>query len=397
MMASTNGTTGRRTGRKRGHGEGSITQRKDGRWQGCLMVGYKADGKMDRRFVYGKTRTEVQRKLGELRYQHEQGMLPHTERTRDTVGGYLGRWLEAIKPTVRLPTWERYAILVRVHLVPALGRRKLAALRPDDLQRLYAVKLAAGLSPRTVRYLYAVMRRALGMAVKWGYVPRNVAEASTPPSLPSQKGSWPSPTDIGGLLAVTQAADDQWWPLWTVAAYSGCRQGELLGLRWDDLSLDQATLTVQRTLLGASGGLPAFGEPKTERSRRTITVPPEAVAALRTQRARQAQARLLLGPAYTDLGLVFATQVGRPLLARNVTRAFKVALERAGLPKATRFHDLRHAHATALIAAGVPIPVVSARLGHANAAITLSVYAHVVPGQDADAALRVPQVMRPTG
>jgi len=174
-----------------------------------------------------------------------------------------------------------------------------------------------------------------------------------------------------------------------VAAFTGARQGELLGLQWPDIDFDRATLSIRRTLLPSThGGVPAFGPPKTARSRRTVTLAPEAMAALRTQRGRQREQRLLLGPDYTDHSLVFATALGTPYLASNVHRSFKRLLTRAGRPESVRFHDLRHAAATNSLQADIPLKVVSERLGHHNAQTTLELYGHVTPKMRANAGSR---------
>ena len=202
------------------------------------------------------------------------------------------------------------------------------------------------------------------------------------------------PGEVARLLDTARQAGDPLTPLWSLAFYSGCREGELLGLTWEDVDLDQGRLKIRRTLTRASGGVPQFGQPKTRRSRRTVTIAPEAVAVLRGLREEQARQRARLGPAYADFGLVYATRSGRPLLARNVIRAFKAALARAGLPQTTRVHDLRHAHATALLAAGVHPKVASDRLGHSSVMLTLDTYSHAVQGLNQDAARRVERAIR---
>jgi integrase len=385
---------GGRRPRKRGHGEGTISRRKDGAWQGSVMVGYRADGKPDRRYVYGRTRAEVQRKLNELRQRRERGQLGDPAAGSTTLGAFVSRYLAAARSTLRPRTWRRYDELLRLHVVPALGRTRLDALRPDAVQRLYAAKLEAGLSPRTVRHVHRVLHTALSRAVRWRYVPANVTDAVDAPAVPEAEIAPPSPDQLGRLLDTAHAAGDRLAPLWTVAVYSGCREGELLGLRWGDVDLARGTLAVRRALVGARGGVPQFGAPKTGRSRRTVTLPAEAIEALLAQRERQQRERRRLGPDYADYGLVFASHLGTPLLVRNVIRGFKAALARAGLPGHYRVHDLRHAAATLMLAAGVHPKVASARLGHSTVGITLDLYTHSVEGLDADAAERIQRAVR---
>lgn len=384
----------KRRARKRGDGEGSIYRRADGIWIGKLMVGYRLDGKPDVRSVSSKTRAECQRKLDELRQRAAAGLVGDAAAGRETVGAFLQRWLQAIDGTVRESTHYRYRVNVEKHLVPTIGRYKLVDLRPEHLVALYAAKRKEGLAPRTVKYLHTTMRKALAVAVKWGAVRRNVAAVVDPPRVPRVEIAPPTPVQVAHLLESAETYGDRFAPLWTVAVYSGCREGELLGLKWEDVDLATGTINIRRTLVGARGGIPEFAEPKTARSRRTVRLPADAVGALKVQKDRQSWHRQKLGSNYADCGLVFASQVGTPLLPWNVVRAFKVALARAGLPRTIRVHDLRHAHATVMRKAGVDLKTVSERLGHSTIAITADLYTHAVDGPDAEAAERVQAAIR---
>jgi len=358
------------------------------------MVGYRPDGRPDVRDVYAKTRAAVQKKLAELRQRHEGGMLPDADTERDTLEAFLTRWLDATKANVRSNTWIRYGEYVRLHLVPTLGKTKLSGLRPEMLHRLYAAKLKEGLSPRTVHHLHTVLHTALTQAVRWGNVSRNVADAVDPPAVPRHELVPPTPAEVARLLDSANASDDRFAPMWTVAVYSGCREGELLALQWHDVNLEHGSIAVRRTLISAKGGVPQFGDPKTSRSRRTVMLPSEAIAALRLQQARQNEDRHILGVDYASYDLVFASRTGTPLMSRNVIRAFKATLARAGLSSDTRIHDLRHAAATLMLSAGVHPKVVSERLGHSTIGITMDLYTHSVEGLDVDAAARMQRAVR---
>jgi integrase len=192
--------------------------------------------------------------------------------------------------------------------------------------------------------------------------------------------------DAGGGGA---AAGDRLASLWTLAGQAGCREGELLGLKWADVEWERATVTIQRTLVRVRDGVPEFADPKTEAGRRTLPLPRTALAALRDHRDRQGFERRRLGEDYTDLDLVFASHTGTPLLARNVVRAFKALLARAGLPRTDRVHDLRHSAATALLASGTDLATTSRILGHASPQVTATVYAHVLPRATAEAMARL--------
>lgn len=359
---------------KRGNGEGSISRRGGGGWMGQYTV-HAAGGKK-RRTVYGKTRAEVAKKLARALADREDGLV--FDAGGQTVGGYLDRWLaDSVKGSVRPKTFESYEWLVRKHITPALGSVKLSSLGAAHLQGLYRSKLDAGLSARTVRYVHAVMHRALKQALRWGLVPRNVSEAVDPPKLQRKEIR---PLSCGEARRLLEAArGDRLEALYVLAVHCGLRQGELLGLRWEDIDLEAATLQVRRVLTTAKEG-PKFTAPKTARSRRTARLNRPVVETLRRHHERQFEESTRLADEWRDYGLVFATTVGTPIHPRSLTgRSFKPLLKRAGLPD-IRFHDLRHTCATLLLSGGVHPKLVQELLGHATIAITLDTYSHVLPG-----------------
>lgn len=365
---------------KRGNGEGSISRRGGGGWMGQYTV-HAAGGKK-RRTVYGKTRAEVAKKLARALADREDGLV--FDAGGQTVGEYLDRWLaDSVKGSVRPKTFESYEWLVRKHIAPALGRIKLASLNAAHLQGLYRSKLDAGLSARTVRYVHAVMHRALKQALRWGLVPRNVSEAVDPPKLQRKEIK---PLSRGEARRLLEAArDNRLEALYVLAVHCGLRQGELLGLRWEDIDLEAATLQVRRVLTTAKEG-PKFTAPKTARSRRTIMLNRQAVEALRRHHDRQFEESTQFADEWQDYGLVFATTAGTPINPRNLTgRSFKPLLKQADLPD-IRFHDLRHTCATLLLSSGVHPKLVQELLGHATIAITLDTYSHVLPGMGDQAA-----------
>ena len=272
--------------------------------------------------------------------------------------------------------------LVRGHIVPAVGHLQLAKLSPQHVQSFINDKLAEGLSPRTVQYLHAVLRRALNQALKWDLLPRNVATLVEPPRVRRPEVQPLTTDQVQIFLEATRG--DRLEALYTLVLAVGLRQGEALGLRWTDLELDGGTLSV-RTALQRIGGKLCLVEPKTARSRRTITLPPVVVSALRLHRARQLQERLLAGANWQDTGLVFTTTIGTPMDARNLTKRFQKALKGAGLPK-KRFHDLRHTCASLLLVQGVHPRVVMEILGHSQMSLTMDTYSHVMPTLQQEAA-----------
>lgn len=382
---------------KRSNGEGSIYQRGDGRWVGVVTVGYE-NGRRQRRYHYGASQREVREQLTRSRHEVQQG-LPMRTNERLTVGAYLDSWLQSARSEVRPMTWISYEGHVRLHIAPTLGRVPLAKLTPPDLRALYADRTAAGLSPGSVTRVHATLRRALGQAYRDGLVPRNVGTLVSPPVSRRAEIRPLAPEQARTLLAA--ARGDRLEALYAVAVALGLRQGEALGLRWQDVDLDTGTLTVRRSLQripkplrgpddGGYGEHYRLVEPKTSRSRRTLTMPAIVMAALRDHRVRQRKEQLAAGPAWQGerWGLVFATTIGTPLDARNVSHRFEALLVRAGLPR-VRFHDLRHSAATLMLAQGVSPRVIMETLGHSQIAMTMNLYAHVMPTMQRDAADRM--------
>jgi integrase len=369
---------------RRGNGEGSITQLKDGRWQARVSL---PNGR--RKAFYGRTRRDVAEKLKKALADQQQGLPLVGERL--TVGQFLTHWLEDVaRPSVRPRTYASYAQLLRLHLLPGLGRVPLAKLSPQHVQSFLNSKQTEGLSARTVQYLHAILRRALGQAERWGLVARNVARLVTPP-----KAARPEvqPLDIEQSRQLLAAArGDRLEALYIVAVTIGLRQGEVLGLRWQDIDLDRGLLTVAHQLQRIDGKL-VLTEPKTARSRRTLQLPAVAIEALHAHKLRQLEERLAAGPAWQDSGLVFTTTIGTPLDARNVVRHFQTLLARAGLPRMP-FHNLRHTAASLLLAQGLDIRVVQQVLGHSQIALTANLYAHVTPTLLKDAATRMDALLR---
>jgi integrase len=330
---------------RRGHGEGSIYQRtSDGRWIASVDLGC-VNGKRRRKTLSARSRKEVAEKLKKVLREQQQGLPIHAD--RQTVGQYLDTWLtEVIKSSVRPKTYRSYEGIVRIHLSPVLGRFQLAKLTPQHVQQLLNAKRAAGLAPRSVQYLRDVLRNALGQAMKWGLVTRNVATLVEPPRVPHHEMRFLSPDQARALLAA--ACGERLEALYKVALALGLRQGESLGLRWEDVDFAAGTLRVRYALQRVDGTLQLV-EPKTSQSRRTLIMPATVATALEAHRDHQALDRAAAGDRWVETGMVFTTTKGTPLDARNVTGWFKKLLATAGLPD-MRWHDLRHSCASLLLA-----------------------------------------------
>jgi integrase len=365
---------------KRGNGEGGITRRKDGLYMARYTVQTPTGPK--RKTLYGKTRREVDEKLTKAKADRDGGLVFDADGIK--VGEYLERWLaDSVRDTVRPTTFERYEQMVRLHISPVLGRLKLKNLTPAHVRGHYREKLDAGLSPRTVQYVHVTLHKALKQAVMDGLIPRNATDAVKPPQVRREEMQPLSPEQVKVLLEA--ARDERLEALYVLAVTTGLRQGELLGLKWEDVDLEARTLRVRRTLATTKGG-PQLAAPKTKSSRRTVRLTQGAVNALRSHLERQLKEIDRAGSLWRENGLIFASEAGDPLDRRYVTNhRFKPLLKQAQLPL-VRFHDLRHTCATLLLGRNVNPKIVSEMLGHASIAITLDTYSHVLPNMQGEAA-----------
>jgi integrase len=358
-------------------------------WTWYLNVPDPATGERRQRTKGGfRTKKECQAGLTEAAAALRAGAF--VEASRRTVRAFLvDEWLPAMAPPkVRPSTWANYRTQVHVHLVPAFGAAELQRLSPTQLTAFYRTLLISGrrdgqgLAPKSVKNIHAVLHRALRDAVRWGYVARNVADAVDPPGGASPEMKVWTPGQLRVFLR--HVREDRLYAAWLLVATTGMRRGELAGLRWADVDLDAGRASPRRPRVVVDYRV-HVSEPKTAKGKRSLALDPATVAALREHAAQQAEERALIGAGYVDSGLVFTRPDGRPLHPDLISDWFQRLAREAGLPR-IRLHDVRHSYASAALAAGIPAKVVSERLGHANIAITLDTYSHVLPGLDAEAA-----------
>ena len=380
--------------RRRGHGEGSITRRKDGRWQGSVLLGYDAEtGRPRRKYFYGQTRKEVQEKINKIAVKIQAGT--YREPARITVEEWFTTWLnDYMRLSLRPTTWDSYEYQVKGHIIPALGHLKLSELQTAHIQRLYNDKLKGGrldgkpggLSPKSIRIIHTVIHSCLEQARKEHLITINPASAVRLPKLEQREIRYLDSGEIKTFLEV--ARDSKHFAAFFLALNTGMRRGEILGLRWKDVDFEEGQLTVNQGLVRVSGEGLVFQEPKTKLSNRTISLSPMVVKVLREHKKRQNEYRLLLGGAYNkDLDLVFANELGEPVCPRAFTRIFERLTKGAGL--AVSFHDLRHTFATMALEEGVSVKTVQETLGHHSAAFTMDVYASTTDKMKREAADKV--------
>lgn len=359
-----------------------------------FVIGYTASDGRRRQIRRRGFDTATKASKARRKVQRETEAETFVEPAKVTTGKWLTDWLEGRRASIRPRTHERYSSLVTTHVVPAIGRVPLQKLSASDLDRLYAAMLSdghqrreGGLSPRSVRQTHAVIRKALADAMRKGMVARNVADLADPPAQKAcrapEMAVW-APDELRAFLAET--VDHEHAALFRVAAMTGLRRGELGGLRWRDLDLDAGMLTVRRALVKASGQW-TFQPPKTKAAERTLDLDAGTVGALRRQRLAVLERRAALGPGWQEQDLVFPALSGGPADLDGWGKSFRRAVAGAGLSP-LRFHDLRHTHASHLLAS-TDVRTVAARLGHADPGMTLRVYSHVMPGRQAAAAAAV--------
>ena len=276
--------------------------------------------------------------------------------TKGTLGEFLERWINDYAwPNTAPSTAEAYSIIVNRHLIPTLGAIHLTQLRPEHLQKYYANKLASGrhdgkggLSQKTVKHHHRLIKEALGHAVKWGLVARNVADAVDPPKPRRIEMMTLDEDEVHRFLQAAQ--DTPYYALFYTALYTGMRRGELLALRWENVDLYMATLSVVRSLYRQKGGQFVISEPKTQRSCRMVDMTPDLAIVLRQHKAQQEAQVTLFAMSTPDL--VFSHFDGSPFDPSTVSHAFGKIIKKAGLPP-VRLHDLRHTHATLMLKQGV--------------------------------------------
>jgi len=378
---------------------GSIRQRSKGSWEITIDIGRDpATGKRLRHFESVKGRkTDAQKRLHELLHSLEQGNFAKPRRI--TLGEWLTDWLSGYVKTNCSPrTLDGYQSIVMRHLIPSLGMIPLSQLEPRHIQQYYASALSegradgrGGLSSRSVLHIHRVLFQALNYAVRQGLLMRNIAEFVDPPRARKQKMKTLTPGEVSVLLDV--AKDTPYYPVIYTAVKTGLRQAELLGLRWRDIDLDLASLSVTQVLYKRSG-VCQFKEPKSAHSRRRVNLPPSLAIFLRRYRAKREAERLLLGEPLSEDDLVFTNPNGPPVDPGTLTHNFARIARRAGLA-GTRFHDLRHTFASLMLLGGVHPKVVSEMLGHSSVAFTLDTYSHVVPGIQEAAAKRLDELLEP--
>ena len=370
--------------------KGHIRERSPGCWAIILDARDPLTGHRKRRWHSFKgTKRQAQFECARLISEIQRGI--HTEPNKITVAEFMERWLTTVRPNVAPRTLERYAEIVRTYIRPVLGATPLAKLQPAAISVAYAAALTGGrrkgtggLSARTVHHMHRVLKQALGQAVRWQLLSRNPADLVDPPRVERpQMKVW----DVAAMAAALESARQLriFIPA-LLAGLCGLRRGEIVALRWRNVDLERGQLAIVESAEQTRAGV-RLKAPKSGRGRK-VALPLKAVEELRAWRTRQAQELLTLGVRLADDTFVCAREDGAMIQPQSLTHAWDRFITAAKLPR-IRFHDLRHSHATHLLASGVHPKIASERLGHATVGLTLDTYSHVIPGMQEDAVARI--------
>jgi integrase len=375
--------------------KGHLRERSPGHWAIVLEIRDPENGKRRRKWhSFTGTKREAQIECARLISDLSGGA--YIQPARTTVRDFLDHWLEHMRAQLTPRSHERYSELVRKNIVPLIGNTPLAKLQPAVISQAYAKALkngrrdgSGGLAPETVRYMHRVLRQALQQAVRWQLLARNPSDAVDPPKIERKEMKV---LDADGTAALIELARNTslFVPV-LLGLLCGMRRGEITALRWRSIDLQRGQLSIvastEQTRDGIREKCPKSGHG------RTVALPSLVVDELWRHRLRQAEALLKLGVRLSDDHHVVTRADGGPVQPRSLTHAFEIFLRKQGLPR-VRLHDLRHTHATHMLASGVHPKIAQERLGHSSVAITLDLYSHVLPGLQADAAARIDDVVR---
>ena len=361
-------------GKRRPSGDGMVRKRDDGRWEGRIVVGHKANGDPIFRHVYAKTQKALTEKLHQSIECYQDVEL--TEDSRMTLGEWLDRWLAEYKDgTIRPGTLEGYRNYIENYIKPQLGGKQVSLITTQDVQRMYRRLKSGGrvredaegskrLSDSTVRHIHTMLHGAMKAAVQAHIIPKNPTENATAPKSNYKPMQVLNEQELDTFLQAVQN-DDVWRDFFYTELMTGLRRGEICALMWRDFDAKAGTLGISRTLHSKGQGIYALGDTKTSQGNRTIILPESVAALLRARKKASISQWIFPQPASPEL----------PMNPGTAYRRLKTLLEEAGLPS-IRFHDLRHTFATLALQNGMDVKTLSAMLGHVSAATTLDIYTH---------------------
>ena len=374
-------------GKRRPSGDGMVRKRDDGRWEGRIVVGHKANGDPIFRHVYAKTQKALTEKLHQSIECYQDVEL--TEDSRMTLGEWLDRWLAEYKDgTIRSGTLEGYRNYIENYIKPQLGGKQVSLITTQDVQRMYRRLKSGGrvredaegskrLSDSIVRHIHTMLHGAMKAAVQAHIIPKNPTENATVPKSNYKPMQVLNEQELGTFLQAVQN-DDVWRDFFYTELMTGLRRGEICALMWRDFDAKAGTLGISRTLHSKGQGIYALGDTKTSQGNRTIILPESVAALLRARKKNSISQWIFPQPTSPEL----------PMNPGTAYRRLKTLLEEAELPS-IRFHDLRHTFATLALQNGMDVKTLSAMLGHVSTATTLDIYTHATSDMQHAAARKI--------
>ena len=368
----------------RARNEGSIYQRANGKWRAQVNI----DGR--RLSFAAETKKEGLAWILETKNQIDKGVT--FEAAGMTLGEFLTEWLGTVSSSGSKGTHFTYGWTVQKRIIPYIGNLNLMDLRPDRIQRFYNYLQKEGLSKHAVAVTHKTLRVAMNHAVKLRLIGRNPCSGTTPPRPEQTEMKFFDDRQVKALLKTARDIRDKFYSLYYLAIHTGMRQSELIGLKWEDVDWNLSTILVKRQVRHFRGTGYTFLEPKSKSGTRTIYLGKQALELLENHKREQQLFISAAGDDWTCLDLVFPSGAGTPLTGSNIRRDFRRLLKVSGLPQ-IRFHDLRHTAASLMLNHGIPVLIVSKRLGHSKPSITLDTYGHLIPSRQEEAAQLMDHLM----
>lgn len=367
--------------KRRADGEGNVRQKRPNLWEARIVAGHQKDGSPIYKYVSGRTQKEAYEKLRELITEYRNVEL--TEDSQITVEEWLQKWMdEYMMFSVKEQTWKSYESVIRLHIIPNLGNKKVASLTTSVVQKFYNKLLSEGKSGSLVRDAHLILHQAMDVAVKENLIAKNPTSGAKTPKVEYKPKNILNEIQLETFMEAIKE-DELWYDFFYTEITTGLRRGELCGLKWCDFNETTGQLNVVRTVTTHKGGGLKTGETKTEKGTRTIYLPPSTVKLL-SERKNKVSSEWIFPNFYDN---------SKPINPSTAYLKLKSILKNAGLPS-IRFHDLRHTFATHALSSGVDARTLSGMLGHTNASFTLDTYTHVTNDMQKNASAIVGRFMK---
>jgi integrase len=364
------------------------------KWSFTVDVGRDDQGKRKQKTMSGyKTKKEAEKACAELITQIEKGL--YFEETRDTFGSFFSEWLENVaKPKVRDRTYAGYFSASSKRILPTFGHMKLTEIKPVHVLKFYNQLTEEGLSPEYIKYLQSMLKNTFSTALKWQLIQNNIMDHVDSPRIKRKEKQVWTIEQVNQFLEYAKTKKYHWYMVYLIAIYTGMRRGEILGLRWKDIDMDEGKLSINQTLGYVKGKGIVVQEPKTSRSHRLISISDYLIKELRASKLSQQKIRLQHGLPFSVDDFVVSHDDGSPVNPQYTYNHFiKTVKGVEGLP-VIRFHDLRHTHATIMLKLGEHPKIVSERLGHSSIQMTLNLYSHVTYDMQKESSDRFEKALR---